>query len=104
MPDNIVLFDDKLEARIRKEFGEEATPEFMNMVRAGKAAYEHGYHGFIHKREFLGWIEEMYDAGKEQREVRNGKKHGRIIINSSDVMSAAAHLALHGKRRGYLSR
>ena len=103
MPDEVVSFSEDLEKRVKQEFGDEATPEFINMLRAGKAAYEHGYHGFIPKKKFLKWVSTMYDAGQEQRKVMHGKTHGRILINSPDVINAGGYLLSFGKRKGFLS-
>jgi len=97
MPDKVVPFDENLEKRVKQEFGEEATPEFINMLRAGKAAYEHAYHGFIPKKKFLKWVSIMYDAGQEQRKVMRGRTH------STDVIIAGGYLSVFGKRERYLS-
>ncbi len=103
MSEMVVPFSDALEERVKKEFGEEATPEFINMLRAGKAAYEHGCHNFIPKKKFLKWVSIMYDAGQEQRRVMNRNAHGRILIDSVDVINAGGYLSLFGKRERYLS-
>jgi len=103
MAEEVLSFNETLEKRIKEEFGEEATPEFLNMLRAGKAAYEHGYHGFIPKKKFLKWVGIMYDAGQNQRGVMNGKVHGEILIDSADVLNAGGYLSLEGKKKGYLS-
>jgi hypothetical protein len=100
----VIPFDEHLEERVKEEFGEEATCEFVNMLRVGKAAYEHGYNNFIFKDNFLRWVSEMYDAGVVQREIREGKREGNISINGGDVINAGAHLALFGKEKGYLSK
>ena len=82
MPEKIVPFNTELESLIGQEFkGETITPEFMNMLRAGKAAYEHGYHGFISREKFLEWVGKMYDGGGEQKKILLGEVHGKIIIN-----------------------
>ena len=104
MSEDVIHFDGNLERRLREEFGEEATPEFMNMLRLGKAAYEHGYHGFIPKEIVLKWVAEMYDGGQKQKAIRNGEAHGSININSGDVLNAGSYLSLFGKREGYLSK
>lgn len=101
---DIAPFDEELEVRIKEEFGNEATPEFMNMLRIGKAAYEHGYNGFITRAKVQEWVGSLYKAGQHQRLVRGGKAHGRILINSSDVIGAGANLSLFGKRKGYLTK
>ena len=103
MPDEVISIDEELEKRVKEQFGDEATPEFINMLRLGKAAYEHGYHEFIPKKKLLKWVNTMYDAGQEQRKVMRGKAHGRILINSSDVITAGGYLSLFGKKEGYLS-
>tara|TARA_Y100000310_G_C20387083_1_gene670960 strand:- start:339 stop:704 length:366 start_codon:yes stop_codon:yes gene_type:complete len=104
MVDKVIPFDQELEEKVREEFGKEATPEFINMLRLGKAAYEHGFHGFIKKEKVLEWVSRLYDGGEEQQAIRQGKAHGGININSSDVISAGSHLSLHGEREGYLSK
>ena len=103
MPDEVVSFSEDLEKRVKQEFGDEATPEFMNMLRAGKAAFEHGYHNFIPKKNFLRWVSIMYNAGKEQMKVMRGKSHGKVLIGSVDVLNAGGYLLSFGKRKGFLS-
>ena len=102
MSEEVVFFTEDLRKRIRKEFGDEATPEFMNMLMLGKAVYEHGYHDFIPKEKVLEWVSGMYDGGQKQRRIRKGEEHGAILINSWDVIGAASYLSLHGKIEGYL--
>jgi len=105
MPDEVIPFSGELEALIINEFGEEATPEFLNMLRLGKAAYEHGYHGFIPLERVVDYAIRMYEAGKHQRDVVGGKGNGdeMITINGGDVRAAASHLSIFGRREGYLS-
>ncbi len=103
MPLEIIPFDDNLEKRVKKELGVIATPELINMLRAGKAAYEHGYHRFISKEKFMEWISKLYDAGQEQKKIREGKLHGAILINSQDVINAGNYLGMYGRKRKYLS-
>ncbi len=100
---SIIPFDKYLEERLIQEFEEKATPEFINMIRAGKAAYEHAYNGFISKEKFLEWIGMMFDGGQNQREIREGKAHGRILINSADIINVGCYLSFLGKQEGYLS-
>lgn len=99
----VISFDENLEKKVKEEFGDEATPEFINMLRAGKAAYEHGYHGFISKEKFLEWVSRMHDGGEEQRKIRTGKSHGRILLNKVDIINAGSYLSVVGKKEGYLS-
>jgi hypothetical protein len=96
-------FDEELERRIGEEFGDEATPEFLNMLMLGKAAYEHGHSGFIPKEKVIEWVGRMYNGGQQQREIMEGKSHGMISINSGDVINSGSYLSLHGKKEGYLS-
>jgi hypothetical protein len=103
MQDEVVPFNEALEQRVKAEFGDEATPEFINMLSVGKAAYEHAYNNFISKEKFLEWVSEMYDRGKKAKAIENGEIEGMIPINSSDVINAGAYLSLFGKRKGYLS-
>ena len=105
MPDEVIPFSGELEARIIAEFGEEATPEFLNLLRMGKAAYEHGYHGFVPLEKVVDYARNMYEAGKHQRDVATGKGNGgeMIAINGGDVRAAASHLSIFGKKEGYLS-
>jgi hypothetical protein len=103
MAEKVVPFSDALEERVKKEFGEEATPEFMNLLRLGKAAYEHGYHGFIPRKKLLKWVSMMYDSGENQMKIMHGKAHGSITLNSYDVINAGGYLSLFGKREGLLS-
>jgi len=99
----VVPFDEMLEKRVKEEFGDEATPEFINMLRLGKAAYEHGYNGFISQEKVMEWAGKMYDGGQKQNRVSLGKVHGMILTNSSDVMNTGAYLELFGTRDGFLS-
>jgi len=98
--DEVIRLDEGL---VIKTFGNEATPEFINMLRLGKAAYEHGYHGFISEEKVVEWAKKMYIAGRQQREIRDRKRHGKITINSSDVISGGSYLDVFGKRKGFLS-
>ena len=105
MADEVVLFDDALRERVEREFEEEATPEFINLLALGKAAYEHGYHGFISLEKVLDWVAGMYASGVEQRQARSGEGDGdtMILTNSSDVMNTASYLSMRGMTEGYLS-
>ncbi|MBU3923996.1 MAG: hypothetical protein KJ592_03705 [Nanoarchaeota archaeon] len=103
MANEVIPFDERLERIVLEEFGEEATSEFMNMLRLGKAAYEHGYAGFATKEKVMEWAGRMYDGGVEQRKIRSGEACGMILINFSDVMNAGAYLSELGERDGYLS-
>jgi hypothetical protein len=103
MQDEVVPFNDDLERRVKAEFRDEANPEFINLIRIGKAAYEHGYNNFISKEKFLEWVSKMYEGGKKQREIQDGKIEGMILINSSEIINAGSYLSLFGKKEGYLS-
>ncbi|MFA5071626.1 MAG: hypothetical protein WC511_04685 [Candidatus Pacearchaeota archaeon] len=100
----VISFNKELEDRVKKEFGDEATPEFINLLKLGQAAYEHGYFGFVKKEKVIEWVGRMYDAGEEQKKVRDGEKEGHIIINSADVINSASYLSFFGEREGYLSK
>ncbi|MCL5730485.1 MAG: hypothetical protein M1165_02880 [Candidatus Pacearchaeota archaeon] len=104
--EDVVAFDKELEERVISEFGDTATPEFMNLLRLGKAAYEHGYFGFIPVEKVVEWVKEMYIGGQKQRSIRGGggNENEMININSADVMNAASFLDLYGEERGYLSK
>jgi len=106
MAKEVIAFDKELEKRVKKEFGDEATPEFINLLRMGKAVYEHGYFGFIEKEKVMEWVDRMYDAGQKQKELRSGKGNGdeMILTNSADVINAAAYLSSSGEKEGYLSK
>ncbi len=103
MAKEVIGFDKELEERVKKEFGNKATPEFINLLRLGKAAYEHGYFGFIPKERVMRWVSMIYDGGRQQKRIREGREHGKILINNADVMNAAAYLDSFGKKEGYLS-
>jgi hypothetical protein len=105
MPEEVVKFGEELERRVKKEFGDKATPEFMNLLILGKGVYEHGFFDFIPKEKLMDWVDKMYEAGKNQRRIRNGEGQGdgMILINDGDVINAGAYLDLHGKQEGYLS-
>ncbi|MBT4166451.1 hypothetical protein HOE04_05415 [archaeon] len=103
MTKKIIPFDERLVDIIKKEFGDEATPEFLNMLQLGKAAYEHGYHNLLTKEKVQEWAGEMYEAGQKQRQISEGKIHSCITINSYDMINAGAHLSLFGKRQGLLT-
>jgi len=103
MVEKVVPFSDALEERVKEEFGEDATPEFLNILRLGKAAYEHGYHGFIPRKKLLKWVKMMYYSGQIQKRIMNRKAHGSITLNSYDVINAGGYLSLFGKREGLLS-
>lgn len=98
----ITPFNDDLEKMVAKEFEEVATPEFINMIRLAKAAYEHGYSGLITKEKVQEWVGRLYDSGADQRQIDTGKKHGNISINGSDVKNVGSYLELWGKKEGYL--
>lgn len=104
MADDVAPFDEKVEALVREEFGDEATPEFINMLRLGKAAYEHGYNGFISREKVEEWARRMYEAGQQQKRIRSMEEEGMVLINSGDVVNAGAYLSTFGKREGYLTR
>jgi len=102
--DDIFLFNKKLEDKIREEFGEEASDEFINMLILGKSVYGVGYNDLIPLEKVQEWVENMYNCGKRQKELRNGEREGMIFVNSGDVVNAGAYLSLFGKKEGYLSR
>src|SRR3989344_7787712 len=98
MTNDVAPFDELLEKRIKAEFGNEATQEFINMLKAGKVAYEHGYNGFISREKFIEWVGKMYDSGAQQQRVRKGEEHGTIFINNGDVITAGSYLSVFGLR------
>ncbi len=100
----VIPFDEVLEERVKKEFGDEATPEFINMLRLGKAAYEHGYNGFISQEKVMEWVGKMYEGGQEQNRISRRKVHGMVLINSSDVINSGAYLELFGEEESFLSK
>ncbi len=93
----------ELRKYIRKEYEDVVSPEFMNMLLVGKAAYEHGYRGFITKEKFMEWVSYMYNTGEDQKKIRRGEKHGKVLTSSVDVINAALFLEFFGKRDGFLS-
>jgi hypothetical protein len=104
MAEEVISFNEALEKKVKKEFGDLATPEFINLLRLGKAAYEHGYFNFIPKEKVMEWVGSMYESGQQQRKLRNGEEgEGMITIDDGDVMGAGSFLDLFGKNKGYLS-
>jgi hypothetical protein len=104
MSEKVGFIDEELEKKIKEDFSDKLTPEFINMLRLGKAAYEHGYYGFISKEKVLEWVSKMYDGGKKQKLIRQGMSHGKIITDAYDVLNAASFLDLFGKDLSYLSK
>lgn len=105
MADEVVVFNDDLEKRIKEEFGEKATPEFMNLLRTGQAAYEHGYRRFITEEKFIEFVRDMYKAGQEQRDRREFKvkSEGGLIFSPYEIINSGSFLDVFGKRQGFLS-
>lgn len=99
----VISIDLELEERLREEFGETLTPEFLNMLRLGKAVYEHAFLDFIPKEKLLEWVSQMYDGGKEQRAIYDCEIEGMVVHNGTDVISAGDYLEKRGKEEGYLS-
>ena len=99
MPDGVIFFDDELERIVRERFGDEAIPEFLNMLRAGKTAYEHGYHGFISKEKFIDWVSKIYDVGEKRKQIGGGKE-----LDRGNVIHIGNFLINQGRIQGYLSR
>jgi len=76
----------------------------MNMLRLGKAAYEHGYHGFCSKEKVMEWVGRMYECGQQQARISKLEEDGMVNTNSTDVIASGSYLDLWGKKEGYLSK
>ena len=104
MGEEALAFSEEVEEWIKKEFGDEANFEFINLLKLGKATFEHGYNGFIERERFLEWAGRVYDGGVQQRQISNLEKEGNVIIGFGDIANSASYLHLFGKEEGYLSR
>lgn len=102
MTDEVIVFGDEIEQKLKDEFGEKATPDFINMLRLGKAAFEHGYQGFITKDKVLEWVGQLYESGMQER--RGMTHQNKLRPGSEDILNSAEFLAYHGPNKGYLSK
>lgn len=105
MPQDIITFTDELERKVRGEFCEKATPEFMNLIRAAVATHEHAFAGYeITKEKYMEWISHAWDNGLHQRRVYEMEIEGSINNSIGVSMNFGARLDLFGKREGYISQ
>jgi len=102
MTENMVVMTEELEKLLKKEFGEKATPEFVNLVRVAVAAHEHAFQGFITKEKFLEWVSQAWDAGESQR-ITDEKEVDSSIYNGIGLVLASA-LRLVSKKPSYLAK
>lgn len=104
----------RLEERLKKEFEEEATPEFINLVRVAYAAHEHALLHLaskhtslpqyeITKENFLEWISGAWDAGEHQLRVYTMEEEGGVSNELGIALKFGDYLSLFGRRKGYLS-
>ena len=65
----MIVYNEKLEEMLKKEFGDEATPEFLNLVKGGIATHEHAFNEYeITKEKYLEFISDAWDKEKLKEE------------------------------------
>jgi hypothetical protein len=104
MARNMVIVDDEMEVYIRKEFGEEVTPEFLNLIKIAVAIHEHVFQFGIPKSNFLKWVSKAWDEGAKQEKIHAMKMKGSVLNDQDIVMSIGASLSRDGRKEGYLSK
>ena len=102
--EEIKTIDKKLEQRLKEDFGSQITLEMMNLLRVGKAAYEHAFGEFIPKEKFMEFVSSAYDAGVDQVKIYGLEREGLLNNNGSDVINFADFLISEGVAKKYVSR
>lgn len=58
----LIIFDEFLEDKVKKEFKEEATQEFLSLISIGVMTYEHAYKFDTTAEEYLIWIRDEIEG------------------------------------------
>ncbi len=105
LEDQMVVYTDGIQKKLKEEFGEEVTPEFLNLVRAGIAAHEHAFQNYgITKEDYIRWVSLAWDRGVHQRRVYDMEVEGCIDNSLGILLNLSAILSLHGQKEGYLAK
>ena len=102
---DIIVYSEKLEKKLKEELGKEATPEFLNLIRAGIAAHEHSFAEYgITKEKYIEWISQAWNAGTHQKKVYNMEVEGGVNNEWGVAMNFGGYLSLFGQREGYVNQ
>ena len=101
----MISITDDMMSMLRSQFGEEATPEFLNLIRGYVAAHEHAFSDIdITKEKYLEWIDRAWEAGKQQRKAYNMVNEDMMLNATGILVSCGKFLSMKGKEDGYLSK
>ena len=105
MTENIIVYSPKLEEKLKKEMGEDATSELLNLVRGAVVAHEHAFTKYgITKEDYMKWVSDAWDAGIYQRKIYEGEEEGPVNNAMGVAMNFAGYLAIFGERKGYTNQ
>lgn len=91
MEENIIIYSQRLEEKIKEEMGEDATPELLNLIRAAIPTHEHAFQKYeMIKEKYLEWIDFVWGIGKGQIRICDREEMGEDATPESLNLIRAA--------------
>ena len=100
-----IVYDERFDEVLKKEFGDIATPELLSLVRAAVATHEHAFGRFgISREKYLEWMGKAWDAGEYQRRVYDCEIEGSVNNWVGVALGFGNSLSFWGEETGYVTK